>query len=317
MHAMFRRIVMLTALLALTGCEGLVRMSMIEAPNYNAPYLEPAPSNPDMLDMLGVDEEFFVGVDGPTQFVRCLRINPPPADRDAGDADTVRPPLGTLVVLHGKDVNSLFIVDKGVAFADAGYRVFLLDLAGHGRSGGRYVTFGVRESRDVQQVIDHLYTHGLVSGPLGIWGISLGASTAIETAAIEPRIQAVVAVAPFASAREEVASMVRTYLPTWPEAYDSAKVQQVIEDAAAEAGFDPDDADAVAAIRRTRAQVLIIGAEWDMICPVEQSRRIHEAAPDHSRFIEMPATGHVGAAMDLSSQAQTASIDWFDEHLSD
>jgi pimeloyl-ACP methyl ester carboxylesterase len=40
--------------------------------------------------------------------------------------------------------------------AEAGYRAVLVDLRGHGRSTGKYTTFGVQAAKDLSQVIDAL-----------------------------------------------------------------------------------------------------------------------------------------------------------------
>ena len=117
---------------------------------------------------------------------------------------TGQPPRGTVLVLHGLGGRGLTMLPKADALARAGYRAVLVDLRGQGRSTGRYLTFGIQEARDLSQVIDALERHALGSGPIGVCGISYGATTAIHLAARDPRVQAVVAIQPFGMLRPEV-----------------------------------------------------------------------------------------------------------------
>ena len=59
---------------------------------------------------------------------------------------------------------------KPCALAFAGYRVALVDLRGHGRSTGEYLTYGVREAQDVSQVIDAMEQQQLIAGTIGVFG---------------------------------------------------------------------------------------------------------------------------------------------------
>ena len=81
-----------------------------------------------------------------------------------------------------------------------GFALVLL-LVPHGHSTGEWLTYGPREAEDLSQVIDELDRRKLLEGRLGVYGISYGATTAIHLAAIDPRVEAVVAVAPFGSMR--------------------------------------------------------------------------------------------------------------------
>ena len=90
-----------------------------------------------------------------------------------------------VVLIHGLllDAN----VNRGLArsFADAGYRVLLLDLLGHGRSDKPGDARLHRFDRYAQQVIallDHLAIDKAVVG-----GVSLGADVALQVAVTTPQ----------------------------------------------------------------------------------------------------------------------------------
>jgi dipeptidyl aminopeptidase/acylaminoacyl peptidase len=84
------------------------------------------------------------------------------------------------------------------AFHDAGYHVLLFSYRGHALSDGRkgQFTYGEAESRDVEAAAQFLFeSKGL--NRISVVGHSAGAVSAILGAARNPRIGAVVAVAPF------------------------------------------------------------------------------------------------------------------------
>lgn len=86
----------------------------------------------------------------------------------------------------------------GVDLRDRGFTVLLFDFRGCGRSGGRYTTIGDLEVGDLLGAVAWLRAR-LGSGvPIGVLGISMGGSVAIQAAAATPEIAAVVADSAFA-----------------------------------------------------------------------------------------------------------------------
>ena len=84
------------------------------------------------------------------------------------------------------------------AFHDAGYNVLLFSYRGHALSDGRKgsFTYGEAESRDVDAAAQFLFEAKGIR-QIGVVGHSVGAVSAILSAARNPLIDAVVAVAPF------------------------------------------------------------------------------------------------------------------------
>ena len=84
------------------------------------------------------------------------------------------------------------------SFHDAGYHVLLFSYRGHALSDGRKgsFTYGEAESRDVEAAAQYLFEAKGI-GNIAVVGHSAGAVSAILSAARNPLIGAVVAVAPF------------------------------------------------------------------------------------------------------------------------
>jgi len=97
--------------------------------------------------------------------------------------------------------------------------LFCFDWAGCGLSDGDYISLGWHERDDLATVIGHL-RESQFNGPIGIWGRSMGAVTALMHADRDPSLAAICLDSPFSSLRElieEIAQSDRLILPvpTW------------------------------------------------------------------------------------------------------
>ena len=200
--------------------------------------------------------------------------------------------------------------------AEDGYRAVLVDLRGHGRSSGEWLTYGVGESRDISQVIDELGERGLIAGSLGVYGISYGATTSIHLAGGDSRIKAVVAVAPFSTMRDVVGDYARTALPGIEGLIDDAAFDQAVDEAGDAADFDPDIASAVDAVRRTQAKVLIVHGTDDWLVPPYHAVRLYEAGCGHAELVLVPRTGHIKIWFDPTHEVANQARRWFEKSLS-
>ncbi len=281
------------------GCVSLMAGSIVAAPNVNKPLiLESDPGPPLTESLLGIDEHFRVQVGPPSASLSVSILNPTNSDA---------PPRGTILVLHGMSARSAWMHGKARALADAGYRAVLVDLRGHGASTGQRLTYGLREAEDLTYVLDALAIRRLLVGRVGVLGISYGATTAIHLAAIDRRISAVVAIAPFADMRSEVSHYTRTIgLPGIGPFLSEEKIQTAVDEAGRIGGFDPDDANAAEAICQTDAQVLLIHGRADFIIPNEHSQRLHAAAPDHSDIKLYRGLGHFTIWIDALGRVDRA-----------
>jgi alpha-beta hydrolase superfamily lysophospholipase len=122
-------------------------------------------------------------------------------------------PNGSWVLLfHGVADNRVGVVGQSEFLLRAGYSIIMMDARSHGASEGPIATYGWLERNDTRAIIDALIAseHGHPFGSnadpplLHIFalGESMGAGIALQSAAIDSRIEAVVAEAPFANLRE-------------------------------------------------------------------------------------------------------------------
>jgi len=295
-------------LLGTTGCADLLGTAISSAPNRWIPWQKTASrTHPGVRRVLGIDQEFRVDVGTPDEPLELLVQIVDPAD--------AAPPHGTVLVLHGVVSSGRAMLPHARRLAQQGYRAVLVDLRGHGKSDGQYLTYGVRESDDLMRVIDALESRRLTAGRLGVLGVSYGATTAIHLAGKDSRIDSVVAVAPFSTMRDVVPDFGRTVLPGVGSLVSDQALDAGVDEAGRQGDFDPNLADACAAIQKTQARVLVIHGEEDWMVPTYHGKRLHEAAPDHSQLVLLPWTGHLAAWLDPFGQVGEETHRWFDSHL--
>ncbi len=236
-----------------------------------------------------------------------VEVGPPAAVLSLAIVDPPRP-RGTIFVLHGIRDSKKSMRGWGAMLAQAGYRAVLVDSRGHGRSTGDALTYGVQESLDLTRAVDALAARGLIAGEVGVMGHSYGAATAIQWAGRDPRVRAVLAVAPFASLRQVVPG----YLPfPLPPSF----IDRVIQMAGARAGFDPDAASPVDAIRRTRASVLLIHGRADRMIPSWHSEQIYTAGAGSAELVLVDRAGHETVAGSPGTRLAERAHRWFEAHL--
>lgn len=269
--------------LALAGVGALLSeyvaaWGIIEAPNFESP---PRPS--------------------PRAKMR-VEVGPPPATI-AVDWLEVDPAHGTIFLLHGIRARRDRMRPWAEPFGAAGLRPVLVDLRGHGGSSGDYLSYGVFDARDLRQVLDALERRRVVAPPYFAFGVSYGAAVAIQWASADPRVEAVVAVAPFASLRD----VARSYAPRVPRFL----LDRAVDRAGALAGFDPDLASARDAVARTRGRLLLIHGSRDRRVPPWHSRAIFEARPSGTGLVLVDGATHRTIFDDPDGVVRRAALRFF------
>jgi pimeloyl-ACP methyl ester carboxylesterase len=193
-------------LISLVGCQSYLARRMVQAPNHGKTVSNFDVTPDKSLKSLGIDRQLRVEVGPPPASLSVWIVEPKAYEQEvtvnAKEASVTiklksltKPntlptinPKATSICLHGlKDQKKPTFMLWGTVLARNGYRVIAVDLRGHGRSTGDWLTYGVVESMDISQLIDALEQQGLIAGKLGILGMSYGATVAIKAAAIDRR----------------------------------------------------------------------------------------------------------------------------------
>lgn len=244
----------------------------------------------------------------------AVRVGPPDATLSAWIVEPAVEPRGTILLLHGIRADKRMMIRPGRAFADAGYRAVLVDLRGHGRSTGEYLTYGVVESHDMSGLLDAVARRGPL-GPVGVYGYSYGAAVAIQLAARDPRIRAVVAVSAFSTLRGVVRDYEKRLLPGVSDVLPDSYVQGAVDEAGHMASFDPDLASPLSAARRLSAPLLLIHGTADTRVPFRHAVALAHAAGGRTRFIPVAGATHGSVLADPHGRLRRAELAWFARFL--
>jgi hypothetical protein len=206
----------------------------------------------------------------------------------------------TILFIHGKGGNAAEWQPDALRALHLGYNVLLPDLRGHGASAGRFFTFGLLESDDLANALDHARArHGIDPRRLGIHSCSAGSSVAIEFASREDCL-ALWLESPFAEPRE----MARHYLAVltglpqwflalttrWAVARAVARVRRDLRIPASAEGLER--LDPLAAVRRIRGKICLVYGEEDELVPARFVERFEAALPQGSLVWRVSGAGH-------------------------
>src|SRR5713226_9561086 len=246
----------------------------------------------------------------------------------------VRPknPNGNWVLLfHGVADNRVGVIGQSEFLLRAGYSVVMMDARAHGASGGPIATYGWLERNDTRAIIDALVrsevdryadeqirsgkwkvlvedeakpadaVHFQVPQPgtpahIFALGESMGAGIVLQSAAADPRIEAVVAEASFANLREAAYDYagLRKYpwlgktlfAPgTWTLLYRDEKL----------AGFPVAEVSPQKSVAARAFPVLLICDEQDVALPCRHSEMIYAAARGPKQLWVVPRAFHTAA----------------------
>lgn len=244
----------------------------------------------------------------------------------------VRPqnPNGSWVLLfHGVADNRIGVLGQAELLLKARYSVVMMDARSHGASDGPMATYGWLERNDTKVVLDALlapeqqpassphsaassnpksraaassesftsFTSSTSSAPhIFALGESMGAGIALQSAGVDPRIEAVVAEASFANLREasyDYAGLRKS--PLLGKTLFAPFSWTLIYRGESLAGFPASGVSPEKAVAARPFPVLLICDEQDEALPCRHSERIYAAAIGPKQLWKVPGAFHTAA----------------------
>jgi len=190
---------------------------------------------------------------------------------------------GTLVYLHGIADNRTSALGVIQRFQPRGFDVVAYDSRAHGESGGDACTYGFFEKLDLHRVLNTL-----APGPIVLVGTSLGGAVALQEAAEDQRISAVVAAETFSDLRAVATERA-------PFFFTPGVIERAFRLAEERGRFPVDAVSPEHAAAKITAPVLLIHGAVDSDTPPDHSRRVFAALKGPKRLIIVPGAGHNGS----------------------
>jgi len=196
---------------------------------------------------------------------------------------------GTVVLCHGRGSGKGWFLRHGhVEFLyQQSYSCLAFDFQATGESGGRHCTLGDLERSALHAAIAE--ARRLSSEPIALWGVSMGAATAILVSAEATAIPLVIAESSYDSFIDTTAHHQRLNykLPRWPMTQLACWLTEV------RTGCDVQNVDMVrAAAERKGGLLLQVHCEDDIRTPTSVARRIFDTAAQPKEFFVIPGVGH-------------------------
>ncbi len=223
---------------------------------------------------------------------------------------------GTLLLFHGW--RSSWKTDFTVAlpfYYSLGLNLLLADQRSQNSSEGRYMTYGIREQKDVASWADHMAEKLGKDHPLFLGGLSMGAATVLMASDLEyaGNVRGVLAdcgfTSPWAIIRK-VAGRTKAI----PLDASSALLNIFTR---CFAGFDMKEKSAAEALSRTKLPVLLIHGLADDFVPADMSRENYAACRSEKELVLVEGAGH-GLSYVVEPERVKAAIGAFiRKHLAD
>lgn len=187
--------------------------------------------------------------------------------------------LPCVIYLHGNAACRIAAIELLQHLLTCAVTVFALDFAGSGLSQGEHVSLGYFEREDVEAVIAHLRASGEVT-TVGLWGHSMGATTALLYGDRDPTIAAVVLDSPFADLMQlanELANTAREQGLRVPGFAISVAAGLIRRSVRRRARFDPRDVSPIANCGKCFIPALFAHGEKDAFIKPSHSEQLHAA----------------------------------------
>ncbi len=196
-----------------------------------------------------------------------------------------------IILCHGV-TNTLYGSARYVdIFRQRGFNVLMIEFRNHGRSGGSNTSYGFYEKHDLAAWVDWVMTRCDATCRVGTHGVSLGAATAIQHAAIDPRVTFCIADCSFASASEEFTYRLKVEygLSPFPLVPLGSLVTKL------RVGYFYGDVSPIMDVAELDIPVLFIHGQADDYIPPEASIRMHDVKPGPKQLYLVPNAHHAGA----------------------
>lgn len=159
------------------------------------------------------------------------------------------------------------------ALHNHGYNLLIIDHVASGESEGKYIGYGVLESRDTMLWIDYLNNRFGRNIEILLYGISMGAATVLMMGgkALPENVRGIIADCPYTSAWNEFAYQLKSsfHLPEWPLLPLISSVCRL------RAGYTYKEASPAKALKSATLPILFIHGGADDFVPTYMSREMY------------------------------------------
>jgi dipeptidyl aminopeptidase/acylaminoacyl peptidase len=220
-----------------------------------------------------------------------------------------------IMMQHGYKSTRKELLNEAEMMYRHGYGILLMTVRAHDQSDGEMITFGLNEVNDLEAWYQYLIARDDIDlDKIGILGNSYGGMLAIQYAAQNENIRAVVADCAFSSLNDTVSTSVEyfTDLPAFPFA------PLIVFWAERETGFKTEDIDATKWIAQLSPRpVFLMQGGADVVISADSGQRLYDAAGEPKELWFDPELGHVKFDTERAEEFERRVSEFFDKYLLD
>ena len=197
----------------------------------------------------------------------------------------------TVILVHGYSADA-FTMSSFARFyyEQLGFNVFAADARGHGASEGEYIGFGWHERFDI---IDWTKEVTKITGEdcsMLLHGISMGGATVMMCSGEElpPYILCIIEDCGYTSVHDQLAYLMENYRG----GEDSLLLQQISDYTESKAGYNFEEASALAQVEKAEVPIFFIHGSSDTYVPTEMVYRLYDACPSPKKLFLADGAGH-------------------------
>lgn len=195
-----------------------------------------------------------------------------------------------VIFFHGyrcsglRDGNGIFLYSRKL-----GYNVLLVDQRAHWNSGGKTITFGVKERFDAKRWAEYAVERFGTQQRIYLAGLSMGAATVLMAANIglPENVRGIIADCPYSSPKAILCSVMKALGFPSKFTYCLARLS-----AKWIGKFDVEETSAIEAIRESRIPILILHGDDDRFVPCTMSVDCQTAGKGNVDLVLIKGAGH-------------------------
>jgi fermentation-respiration switch protein FrsA (DUF1100 family) len=199
----------------------------------------------------------------------------------------------TIILVHGYSVSSAYMLHYLRTFLEHGWDILLIDQRGHGQSEGKYASYGFHEKFDLDRWVSWVQQRNGRDSIIGLLGVSMGAGTVLEYAAINQDAKFIIADCPYSDLNELIKYQIwqRAHLPSFPliNAVNVMLSQKV--------GFTLQDVSPINAIKDQEIPIMFIHGSEDTFVPTYMSEDLYKAKKGKKKLLIVGGAGHGNSYM--------------------
>lgn len=196
---------------------------------------------------------------------------------------------GVMILVHGIGGCKEHFIGTAEALTKQGIVSYLFDNRAHGRSGGKFCTYGYHEKEDIAAIIDRI-EKDFPDAKIGIWGNSLGGAIAIQALEYDKRLSMGIIESTFTDLEQIVYDYSKRIMKGFSLRFIT---DYALKEAGQFADFEPHKVKPLTSVRNIKQPVLIAHGDKDLNISYKYGESLYKnLASERKEFHLIQGAGH-------------------------